>query len=183
MFFFGKTTLQTHHTKQTGHLVWRFLNGSMFEQPTQQQLPQVHGQTTSNEWLFWACRHDGNQNQPPKPPLWSSRAFFINCLLLHFDIHLFPYTARGVNLSSWLHNLQLACFWKVTYCTLHQRQVNFTVRYTGQRKWVLGRLWERQYTKDAAEDKMSHEDIIVVQCRKSVFIWYTYLQYLHLIGT
>lgn len=39
--FCGKKTFQTHHTKQTVHLVREFLNGIMLEQPTQQQLPQV----------------------------------------------------------------------------------------------------------------------------------------------
>jgi hypothetical protein len=68
----------------------------------------------------------------------SRQAFFLRCLLHHFDTHLFPYTTQNVNLSSWLNNSQLPCFWKGSFYTLPKRQVNFTVTYRDLTKLSAG---------------------------------------------
>ena len=75
---------------------------------------------------------------PSEIAITSKRAFFLNCLLHPFDIHFFADTTPNVNLSSWLNNSQLPCFWKGSFYTLPQRQVNFTVTYRGSTKMIAG---------------------------------------------
>lgn len=58
---------------------------------------------------------------PSKIAISADKHFFLRCLLHHFDTHLFPYTTQNVNLSSWLNNSQLPCFWKGSLYALPKR--------------------------------------------------------------
>ena len=109
----------------------------MFGQPKRQHLWHVHGRLRQINYCF---RHVermkikiafGNCQ-------YEQTRIFSQLFGASFWHPFFSDTTPNVNLSSWLNNSQLPWFWKGSFYTLPQRQVNFTVTYRDSTKMSAG---------------------------------------------